>query len=195
MLPSWRWPARLRSVRYRLTGGDWRPADDPADDFHTVFDLPDGLQPGEDLVNVEAEVTTADGRKATVEAEVRLPRRDPRLSVAAEPGTLTGSATVAAGSLSASVRFPEALRALVTSVRYRVYPAAGGEPTTHVVEAGWFAPSAAAPPKGGTRTRSTEPGLPLVVPLDPKRPPGLVEAHVVLCGRKVVRVPLWLPIR
>jgi len=193
VLPSWRWPARLHTVRYRMLGGPWRLPDDITDDYRYVFDVESGVQPGEGVVNVEAEITTADGRAAVVEAEVRLPRRDPRLFVGHEPGQIRGVAQLSDGVLRASLDYPPVLSALVTAVHYRVHSAKGAGVATHIVDAGWFqAPADGKAPRGGSRRSSADRTLPLEVPWDPALKIGLVEAKVILSGRQAVRVPLWV---
>lgn len=182
---------RVTRVRYRLDGGAWTDPD--GDDYRYVFDLPVELRPVERMGRVEAEITTAGGTEL-VTTEVMLPRLDPRLHVAFHPGDITGSAKLGKHKIALAVRFPAPLRALVTKVVYRVFPAGGGAPTLHVVDAGWFAAEpGAAPPEHGTRTRSTRRCLPLELPRGAGDPPiGLIDARVMLSGRLPITVPLWI---
>ncbi|MBN2358141.1 MAG: hypothetical protein JXR83_01725, partial [Deltaproteobacteria bacterium] len=156
-----------------------------------VFDLPVALQPAASSVLVEAEVVFAGGARETLSVPVALPRQDARLRVAHIPGTVSGAAMQGPGGLQLSVTFPDQLRHLVTSVRYLVYPAAGGEPESLRVDAGWFAsdPTAAGRVDPG-RTISKDPHLKLVLSRRPEGSIGWAEAEVMLAGRLAVTVPI-----
>jgi hypothetical protein len=185
---------RVKSVRYRMNGGQWQEPDHPQDDFRYVFDLDPGLRGKVTWANVVAEVTTDDGETATIGARVMLPEQDARLFVAYEPGDLSGSATVRGRTVKARVEYPARLRPLVTSAIYLLYPADGGVPARHVVDAGWFAvnPKAKAP-AGGTRTRSAKPELPLKLVRAEDAPEiGLIRAQLVFCDYHKVTTTLYV---
>jgi len=186
-------PAQFTSVRYRLAGGAWQKPDNADDDQRYLFDLPVGPRPVAETVVVEAEVTLIDASTARMAVQVSLPRQDPRLRVAYLPGTITGVAEPARGGLSLRISYPDVLRALVTSVNYQVYPAAGGVPETFRVDAGWFAadptPGATTDPK---RSRSGDKSLPLLLPRRPLAAISLIEAEVLLAGRLAVSVPVYV---
>jgi hypothetical protein len=186
---------QVRGVRYRLDGGPWVEPDKPRDDFRYTFDLPPGLRSAGGSALVEAEITSASGKATILSTRVALPRQDPRLWVAHQPGDLDGGARLKSRELRAQLTIPPRLRPLLTSVTYRVFLADGSAPEEHVVDAGWFAPPAdARAPEGGTRTRSTLDGLPVVIRLKGSAPVTLVEAQAMLSSRLAVSVPLLVQV-
>jgi hypothetical protein len=171
------------AVRYRVGGGEWQLPDEPSDSHRLTLDLPRGLLPQDSTVSVEAEVTTNAGTNV-IKTSVALPRQDPRLYIAHSPGQITGLAKRSGAGVELSIQYPLALQPLVTSARYLLFPAAGGEPETLEVFAGWFAW-----PKPPERV-SPAPGLGL--PIDSTRLDtiGLVAAEVMLSSRLRVLVPI-----
>ncbi len=187
-------PVHVKSVRYRMNGGAWHEPDAPQHDYRYVFELEPGPLAKQSWVNVVAEVTTDEGETATLGARVMLPEQDPRLYVSYRPGDVTGDATVRGRSVQAHVGYPAVLRPLVTSVTYLLYPAGGGAPERHVVDAAWFAqdPRAEAP-EGGTRTRSAKPELPLRLTRAKDAPEiGLIQAKLVLSRASAVTTTLYV---
>jgi hypothetical protein len=174
----------VESVRYRIDGGAWQPADDPRDDWRYVFDLPPGLRPVDGAVTVEAQVMVGD-EPTMLSTKVYLPRQDPRLFVAFQPGDIDGTARLRGRLIDASISYPPRLALLITGVRYRVFPQSG-EPEDYVVDAGWFV-------SNGKGRRSSKPSLPLRVVRKPgAMPVALIEAQVMLSGHYRVKVPLLL---
>ncbi|MFH1807279.1 MAG: hypothetical protein ABIJ09_00940 [Pseudomonadota bacterium] len=186
---------QVRTVRFRLDGGEWVEPDEPRDDFRYIFDLPPGLRPQGGTVTVEAEVSTASGKTSTISTTLALPRLDPRLFVAYQPGAIGGGARIKGREVRAQLELPVHLKPLVTGVRYLLYPADGGAPEVHVVDAGWFAPAPdAQAPEGGTRSRGKLDGLPLVVKPRFTTAVALVEAQVMFSSRMTVSVPLLVQV-
>ncbi len=184
---------RVTKVRYRFDGGSWKQPDDPRDDYRYVYDLPVELRGVERMVKVDSEVTTAAGKSSIVSVEVMLPRQDPRLHVGYKPGDITGRATLKGAEIKLRVAYPAPLRALVTRVHYRIYPAGGGEPELHVVDAAWFADAHPQQPANGSRQRSAHRCLPLTITRKAAAPPiGLIEAQLFLSSRAGITIPLYI---
>ncbi len=185
---------RLKSVRFRLGDGPWENPDDVHDNFRYTFDLPAGLLPVDGKVRVEAELTDSNGAVKVIGTELALPRLDPRLFVAHQPGSLQGQAKLKKRKLTAAMEIPERLKPLVTGVRYQLYPAAGGEPELHIVDAGWFArPKDALTPAGGSRSSSKD--LTFKLKLTRAKDAaelGLIEAKVMFSSRLGVPVPVYV---
>ena len=103
----------------------------------------------------------------------------------------TGRAAVKGDQIKLRVAYPAPLRALVTRVVYRIYPAGGGEAELHIVDAAWFADTHPQQPANGSRQRSPHRCLPLTINRKPGAAPiGLIEAQVYLSSRQGITIPL-----
>ncbi len=159
------------AVAFRVTTGDGRwTAPDPAalGRIRAVLDLPQGFRPTAKPLVVQARLVRSAGDELPIKAALIAPRSEPWLAIAIDSSQLWGVARPLRRGLELTVVMPQAYRALITGVTYRVHRAKG-----------WVDEVVGDPrhPAFVGRTRASH--------------PRLIEARVLASGRQTINVPVY----
>ena len=185
----------IASVRYRIDGGAWMLPHDEKDDQRLTLELASGPLLQGRWLRVEAKLVYLSGKSGVIVSRVYLPKQDPRLNAAYQPGSIHGSVKLATGKLSTWLKMPDALKSLVTSVRYLVYSQDADEPLCMETRAGWFHWATQGQDDGtcGHMGSAKDARFKVTFRLPEKyRKPLLIEAQVIFSQRLRESVPIYM---